>query len=180
MGTRGFIGIKADDKITGTYNHFDSYPSYLGVRMIEFIQRPDFAELAAKVATLQSVDEGETPTSGQLAVLKARGFWRNVSTGTDWYSALRNAQGDLAAYIDAGYIPSFDVDGVLESSNIFIEYGYVIDLDKRELRVYENGAEDKPMLLMATVPFDNIQAPGFDGQAYMNKVEQSGYMPGVD
>ena len=180
MGTRGFISIKADNKITGTYNHYDSYPSYLGVLMVEFIQRPDFDKLSSKAPSLRGVDEDDNPTPEQMADLKARGFWQNVSTGTDWYSALRNAQGDLAAYIDAGYIPSFDVDGVLESSDVFIEYGYVIDLDKRELRVYESGAEGKPMLLMATVPFDDIQAPGFDGQAYMNQVEQGGYMPGVD
>ena len=69
MGTRGFISIKADNTITGTYNHYDSYPSYLGVLMIEFIQRPDFDKLSSKVPSLQGVDENEVPTAEQLADL---------------------------------------------------------------------------------------------------------------
>ena len=34
MSTRGFISIKHDNKIIGTYNHSDSYPTWLGVRMV--------------------------------------------------------------------------------------------------------------------------------------------------
>lgn len=173
MGTRGFLSIKADDKITGTYNHFDSYPTGLGVDMAEFIRRPDFAELAAKVFAVQAVDENDNPTPEQMADLVARGFWQNVSTGEDWYSALRNAQGNLAAYIDAGYIPAFDVEGALEESNIWIEYGYVIDFDKRELRIYENASEGQPMKLMGHAPFDAILAENFDARSFMASLERS-------
>ena len=30
MGTRGFVGVKVDNTIKGSYNHFDSYPDGLG------------------------------------------------------------------------------------------------------------------------------------------------------
>lgn len=36
MGTRGFIGIKNKGKITGYYNHYDSYYESLGRQILEF------------------------------------------------------------------------------------------------------------------------------------------------
>lgn len=36
MGTRGFIGIKSNGKISGRYNHFDSYYSSLGKDVLDW------------------------------------------------------------------------------------------------------------------------------------------------
>lgn len=171
MSTRGFISIKHDGKIIGTYNHSGSYPTWLGVRMVEFIQQNDLDAIAAKLDTVVLVDEDESPTAEQLADLKERGFWANVSTGSDWYSALRNAQGNLAAYIEAGYIPSFDVQHFLDKGDCFIEYGYVVDLNERMLVVLEYRAEGAPMPILGTVTFDHILAPGFDAAAVMEQLE---------
>lgn len=171
MSTRGFISIKHDGKIIGTYNHSDSYPTWLGVRMVEFIQQNDLDAIAAKLDTVVLVDEDESPTAEQLADLKERGFWANVSTGSDWYSALRNAQGNLAAYIEAGYIPSFDVQHFLDKGDCFIEYGYVVDLNERMLVVLEYRAEGAPMPILGTVTFDHILAPGFDAASVMGQLE---------
>lgn len=171
MSTRGFISIKHDGKIIGTYNHSDSYPTWLGVRMVEFIQQNDLDAIAAKLDTVVAVEAGESPTAEQLADLKERGFWENVSTGTDWYSALRNAQGNLAAYIEVGYITSFDVQHFLDTGNCFIEYGYVVDLDERLLVVHEYHTERAPMPILGTVTFDHILAPGFDAAAVMEQLE---------
>lgn len=171
MSTRGFISIKHDDKIIGTYNHSDSYPTGLGVRMVEFIQQNDLDAIATKLDTVVLVDEDESPTAEQLADLKERGFWANVSTGSDWYSALRNAQGNLAAYIEAGYIPRFDVRHFLDKGDCFIEYGYVVDLDEHLLVVYEYGKDGRPMPILGVVTFDAILAPGFDVAFVMEQLE---------
>lgn len=173
MSTRGFIGIKHDGKIVGMYNHSSSYPTYLGVRSAEFIQRENLSEITKKVDTLVPVDESKDPTPEQLADLKARGFWSNVSTGKDWYSALRNAQGDLAAYIKAGYYPTFDVAGTIEKGDCYIEWGYVIDLDEQVLSVYEYETEAGPMPRVGIIPFDTITAPGFDAASVMGQIEQA-------
>ena len=37
MGTRGVIGFRIDDKDKVMYNHMDSYPEYLGVKILEDI-----------------------------------------------------------------------------------------------------------------------------------------------
>lgn len=36
MGTRGLYGIRKDGVDKVTYNHFDSYPEYLGKNMLKF------------------------------------------------------------------------------------------------------------------------------------------------
>ena len=175
MSTRGFIALKAkqEGKLVGTYVHSDAYPTWLGVRMVEFIQQNDLDAIATKLDTVVLVDEDESPTAEQLADLKERGFWANVSTGSDWYSALRNAQGNLAAYIEAGYITSFDVQHFLDTGNCFIEYGYVVDLDERLLVVHEYHTERAPMPILGTVTFDDILAPGFDAASVMEQIEKA-------
>lgn len=173
MSTRGFISIKHDNKIIGTYSHSGSYPTWLGVRMVEFIQQNDLDAIAAKLDTVVTVDEDESPTAAQLENLKERGFWANVSTGADWYSALRNAQGNLAAYIEAGYIPRFDVQRFLDKGDCFIEYGYVVDLDERLLVIFEYGNEGAPMPILGTLLFEDILAPGFDAASVMEQIEKA-------
>jgi hypothetical protein len=168
MSTRGFIALKTDGRKVGVYNHSDSYPSWLGVRMAELIQTTDLAELATKVATLVAVNEDDQPSAEQSADLKARGFWSNVSTGTDWYSHLRHAQGSLALYIEAGYIPKFDVDATLANNSTWMEWGYIIDVDTQALEIYDSYGGWKKR---ATLTFEQIRADDFDTTGFMVKLE---------
>lgn len=39
MGTRGFIVVKFNNKYYKIYNHFDSYPSELGRKVIDFLKK---------------------------------------------------------------------------------------------------------------------------------------------
>ena len=39
MGTRGVTGFVADGKWYVTYNHFDSYPEYLGMQVLNFAKK---------------------------------------------------------------------------------------------------------------------------------------------
>lgn len=138
MSTRGFVGIQSEGNTIATYVHSDAYPTWLGVRMVEFIKRTDLSTLADRVARAQQVDEGDRPTPEQLADLKERGFWEDVSSGDDWYAALRNAQGDLDRYLDAGYITGvFDPEGTIAGEDTWLEWGYIVDLDGGELVIYE-------------------------------------------
>lgn len=144
MSTRGFIGLVHNGQTTITYNHSDSYPTWLGCKVAKFIQGADLERIAALLPGLVQVDEIDKPSPEQLADLKARGFWQDVSTGDDWYAALRSAQGDILAYLEAGYIPSMSPE-VIQKSDIFIEWGYLIDLDERVLRIYSGAKEGEPM-----------------------------------
>ena len=163
MSTRGFIGLVAEGVTRAVYNHSDSYPSWLGVRMVQFVHDANLAELAPKVAQLVPVKEDDKPSPTQLADLKARGFWQDVSTGDDWYAALRAAQGSLYGYLEAGYFPEFNAQRVISGGDAFIEWGYLVNLDTEQLEVYEYESEGGAMS-KRTFSFDQIrtaQSPEF-------------------
>lgn len=169
MSTRGFIGMRHDGQVRLTYNHSDSYPSWLGSKTLEYVRTSDVEADAVAYFQLPIVDEGGEPSPEQAADLKARGFWKNVSTGADWYSVLRNCQGSITDYIRAGYLPTTP-NTVLTVKDIFMEWGYVIDVDAKELIVYE-GQSNGPAVV-GRFPFDQIRDADFDVDRAVAVLEQ--------
>jgi hypothetical protein len=168
MSTRGFIGMRHNGELRLTYNHSDSYPSWLGSKTLQYIQRADVEDDAIAYFQLPTVDESEQPTPEQSVDLKARGYWHSVSTSADWYSHLRDCQGDIERYIRAGYLPTIS-NTVLTEKDIFMEWGYVIDVDAKELVVYE-GQSNGPTKV-ATYAFDVVKSPHFDPDAAVAVLE---------
>lgn len=146
MSTRGLIGFAFDGKRLFTYNHSDSYPDWLGLRMLRFARTltdPNVA--AATLAGLRSlteVNELESPTPEQRAALGDR-YHANVSTGQDWYAVLRETQGDPAAIITSGYIASIGRGPeTFGGSWTDIAFSYEVNLDERWLRCYQGEPSD--------------------------------------
>lgn len=146
MSTRGAIGFVLDGTEKITYNHSDSYPSWLGVRMLAFAKtlKPGSESQAlteSQVANLKIVDEMSKPTDEEKSKLKAS---TNLNVGTqsddDWYCVLRDNQGDLDATLDSGYM----IDGAdfcLDS--LSCEWAYIVNLDTGFLEIYE-GFQTEP------------------------------------
>jgi len=141
MSTNGTIAIRSKGKTIRTYNHSDSYPSYLGVELGKFARDADAEVIAAQIATVTLVKEDDTPTAEQLAACKEAGLWQDVSRGTDWYAALRSVQGDIEATLATGYFLNWTWGDNQE-------WGYLVDFDHSVLKITRNG-----------YPF---QAVGFD------------------
>lgn len=146
MGTRGFITFATDGEIEKTvYNHFDSYPTHLGERVMAFVAATLSVDgstdrVRQQVRDLVAVDESANPSPEQSAALKEAGFWQGVSTGADWYSHLRGTQGDPLAILACGFYADasqFPLD------SLFAEWGYVIDFDRSAVEVYE-GFQTEP------------------------------------
>lgn len=168
MGTRGFWGVRDNGRLRTTYNHFDSYPTGLGVQMVEFIQATDMSTLGARVFDLTMVEEGESPSPEQMQALVSAGTWAQVSTGTDWYSALRNTQGDPQALIDSGFWMGQGFDPT-QASDSWLEWGYLIDLDAGELLVYDIAYEKDPVI-RRRIPFAELV--GVDAAELMAGIER--------
>ena len=69
MGTRGLTGFIADGKWFVTYNHSDSYPEYLGMKVLEFCKQvEDWDALRENVLALTLVSEYEDapPTDEEM------------------------------------------------------------------------------------------------------------------
>ena len=61
MGTRGICGFRFDDKDYLAYNHFDSYPSGLGVEIAEICKVVNWQNTPTPNIIL--VDTNSTPTN---------------------------------------------------------------------------------------------------------------------
>lgn len=136
MPTRGFYGLVVDDTVKITYLHSDAYPEFLGVRFLGDVQELLLAHGPAILALAREftvVSEDGTPTDAQRDLIRDR---IDIEPGLegDWYSALREIQGDFAKVLRAGFCPDaswFPVDGQS------CEWGYLLDLDAQKLEVYK-------------------------------------------
>ena len=121
MSTRGTWGVKLPDGTTkSTYNHSDSYPSGLGVTVVDAIHEFTDEQIAEAAKSWRMVDESDKPTKSER--IKYGPFHQEVSEGNDWYAYLRSAQGDLEVYL------SGKLDVMIEHPLPDEEWSYLIDL----------------------------------------------------
>lgn len=174
MGTRGIMGFATGGTTMVAYNHYDSYPDELGRKVFEWACTMDADQAKAQLADLQVVKDSEEPTAAQLELLAERGFTSaaNVSTGADFYSWLRDTQGDPQRALDSGFWMDA---GDFPADSLFCEYGYVVNLDDRTLEVYRgfqtaphslgrfaSGKSQRgyyPIKLVLTVALDGTHTP---------------------
>lgn len=141
MGTRGAAGFVLDGKEYVSYNQYDSYPSGLGADVLEFAKQ--IAEVGVErakeaVENVRLVNASDTPTPEEQE--KFADIWDpTVSSGSDWYSLLRNGQGRLDILLAAGVMTD-DADFLNDS--LFCEYAYLINLDTETLEYYEGFQKD--------------------------------------
>lgn len=144
MGTRGFIGFVVDGTEKIVYNHFDSYPSGLGVEVLSWLRDEvvEVNEVRELASALRVVTDNDIPSPEDIDRLKAYynpGVGRPAESPT-WYQLLRETQGNPGAILEAGVIE--DASG-FPADSLFAEWGYVVDLDEYRFEVYE-GFQQSP------------------------------------
>ena len=151
MGTRGACGFRLDGMDYLTYNHYDSYPEGLGACVLDFCKNiPD--DVKEKVRELNFFNPKTYDVTDE-DVRKCSGLGLTdleVSSGSeyDYYCLLRNAQGNLQAYLNAGMMPN---DNEFIGDGLFCEYAYVVDLDAGTFECYKGGRN-----LVASWPLDTL------------------------
>lgn len=142
MGTRGCYGFRKNGVDKLTYNHFDSYPDYLGRAIVEFCKQTTIAEMNEIYDRIILVPELEKPTDEQAAELsKILGQGLSEPQKEEWYSALRMYQGDLHPY-KKGLRYMADASEFIKGS-LWCEYAYIINLDTNRLEFWR-GFQRKP------------------------------------
>jgi len=131
MGTQGAFGFRIDGVDKLSYNHFDSYPDGLGREVVEQVKAvlatTKLNEMIENVRGLRLVNPSDDPTDEdreKYGVLSDSG----VSTGADWYSLLRNAQGRVDLLLD-GTLDVMTNGNSFVVDSLFCEYAYILDLD---------------------------------------------------
>lgn len=95
----------------------------------------------------------------------------DTAVGGEWYTWLRDAQGDLAETLRLG----FATDGIAFAANsLFCEWGYLVNLDNSTVEVYRGFQEEPhidgvfataepyagttyyPIRRIAVIPFDQL------------------------
>ena len=139
MGTRGLYGFRKNEQDKTTYNHFDSYPEYLGVNILEFIKKHSIAEMNTFCDRIVMVDQNNIPTDEQKKNCKENNFIDlrvSSQSENDWYCLLRNVQGDLETLYKCKDPYMIDNSDFIKNS-LFCEYAYIINLDTNMLEFYK-------------------------------------------
>jgi hypothetical protein len=144
LGTSGAYGFhrKGRDKIT--FNKFDSYPSYLGENIVDFIMNNSIEEIHEVFDRIILVDGKTKPTEEQISECEAYfedflGMSPNM-TKDNWYALLFKVHCNLNLYKNDLKYMIKDDDIIKES--IYCQWGYVINLDNNELEIYIGGQRE--------------------------------------
>jgi len=138
MGTRGAMGFRIDGQDKVTYNHWDSYPSGLGIEILEEVSKMSIEEMTKIARNIVLItDREQPPTPEQKEALKS---YTNLGVGEqsddDWYCVLRNAQGGLSSWLNHGLTYMIDSQDFLKDS-LFCEYAYIVNLDEMVFEFYK-------------------------------------------
>lgn len=144
MSTRGVVGFRHKQKDLLAYNHSDSYPSYLGNKVVHDLHDlllKGREPLVQQVEALTIVTE-ETPRPDEETQRRLRKYGNSGVGNPDeyWYRALRETQGDIKAILKSRYLLD-SASTILDS--LYCEWGYIVNLDDETLEIYK-GRQTKP------------------------------------
>lgn len=146
MSTRGLYGFRKNGVDKTTYNHCDSYPSWLGQKVVEFCKLHSIKEMNTIFDKIVMVNRDDVPTEKQIEECIKNGYADfNVSSQskTDWYCLLRNCQGDLECLAKAKNNAYMEDHNEFIKDSLFCEYAYIINLDDEVLEFWE-GFQKEP------------------------------------
>ena len=142
MSTRGAIGFYCKGKGKITYNHWDSYPSDLGINILEEIRDIPIEKLKEVFEQIKLIkDEQAKPTAEEFKQYSeysdpsVGGSTSNTKVKT-YYQLLRKLQGTLKPYIEGKVKIMIDSESFLKDS-LFCEWAYIINLDEEVLEVWK-------------------------------------------
>ena len=142
MGTRGAFGVIIGEEEKIAYNHFDSYPDGKGVEVLAWLRGANLTKVREQAAKARVVQEDSKPTPEDVEALKAyTNLGVSEQSTDDWYCLLRDAQGDLGATLESGYV----LDGSdFPLDSLFCEWAYILDLDRDVFEVYKGFQKKLP------------------------------------
>lgn len=121
MGTRGLFGFFFRGKFYVVYNHFDSYPSGLGVALLQeliaAIEANRLDEWRCKLESIRVVSEDDETSEEDVG----------------WYEKLHECQGSFERVLASGYLLNA-LDRAGEPQ--WQEYAYVVNFDEQTFDFY--------------------------------------------
>jgi hypothetical protein len=149
MGTRGLVGYYKKGVTKASYNHYDSYPQFLGDKIKEYTGDADALKLNRDFDGIKFVEE-DTDVTAEM-VMSVFNFWygdvdkifyggRNGDT-YNMYDLLTRSHTDIAWLAHCGLMIDY-IDFI--KSSLFCEWAYLINLDRGVLEIYRGWQGKKP------------------------------------
>ena len=141
MGTRGIYGFKKNNEYKVTYSHCDSYPSWLGKKIVEYIKSHSIEEMNEVYERIILIEEDfkiESLSKEQIEKYK-RILNKDELIEEDMYYLLCHNKLNLRKYDNK------EIDLMVDSfdfiQDIFCIWGYIINLDENILEIWGENKE---------------------------------------
>ncbi len=146
MATRGAYGVKLDGNYILSYQHFDSYPEWLGKEICKIVHEVNkdhgWETFRTTFSRVIKVYPGDTAPVEFVNKYRSGESDPPDRSHMEWYNLLRGAEG--AALLRAIY--RGDVTHFLDAGDFLndpvCEYGYVINLDDMNLEYYRASKKE--------------------------------------
>lgn len=139
MGTRGLFGFTYKGRYYVAYNHWDSYPSGLGVAIVNQIKKAiaenRLEEWKTLLNNIKIIDWNVDPTEADIKQLAPyTDLTVSKASMSDWYCLTRKTQGNMDDMLNCGYIDNHVNKDTGEPQ--WEEYAYILNFDTNMLDFY--------------------------------------------
>lgn len=142
MATRGIYGFYKNGVNKLTYNHYDSYPSCLGDKVLYFLKNTTELELNDIFNNIVLVEGNDYPDEKESEILKSLGFPVEYhGEPLNWNEIIGCNSHDFSLLKTK--FPFMINDNNFIKESLFCEWGYIINLDDNSLEIYE-GFQKEP------------------------------------
>lgn len=136
MSTRGLIGFYKNGQTKVTYNHSDSYPSGLGINILNELRQYTIGIINTTFKKIILVDANNYITKDTILKYRQYLYVHVNNSQTTWYDYLHATQGTLKPYLDWQIFHMIDNQNFIKDS-LFCEWAYIVNLKTKRLEVWQ-------------------------------------------
>lgn len=140
MGTRGCVGWTLTGKTYNeTYSQFDSYPEYMGIRVLAAIKQINLDDLKRNLKALTLLDQRDKATEEHKKMYSKYSEDPNgMNDNIDNYWLFRSLQGaEFLPEVANGSLKHFPIVKGWMKDSLFCEYAYTLNFNTNELEMWK-------------------------------------------
>ena len=147
MTTKGLIGFRCNDTDKLIYNHSDSHPDTLGLKVLrDFREVSDWNTVCDRVESLVSIPEtrmlGDNTSMAESEIRRHFPEQEHQFSPRNFYDLYQPLQGTLKPYLEGNLSFMPDASDFIRNS-LHCEWAYIANLDDWKFEVWRGG-QTKP------------------------------------
>lgn len=148
MSTRGIYGFRINETDKLAYNHADSFPDALGVKILSELQSiSEWNTVEERIRSLSPIHESRMiGVNDDIFRTELRRHYPNLhyrGNPKNYYDLMSPLQGTLEPYL-SGKLSFMATANEFIDNSLFCQWGYVADLDKHQFEIYRGGQITQP------------------------------------